>query len=202
MRRFIQILLISLLSPPLQAQQSDPEWPCIQVLVPKIVIAVVWPQPVDPAAVGDWQNDAALVEIATRLSDIESVGETERRLIAEFSEEASPAARSERLNKLAYGIVALSNQRRERYIHGIKAYTRQQISIAKQIEASLNRLAELDANPEAENAGNRAEIEETLHWHQRVYDQRENAIQSLCERPVELEQTLSNVLRELAIYLP
>ena len=38
--------------------------------------------------------------------------------------------------------------------------------------------------------------------HQRVYDQRENAIQSLCERPVQLEETLSSVLRELAIYLP
>ena len=50
MRGLIQILLISLLSPPLQAQQIDPEWPCIQVLVPKIVIAVVWPQPVDPAS--------------------------------------------------------------------------------------------------------------------------------------------------------
>lgn len=201
MRRLIQILLISLLSPPLQAQQSDPEWPCIQVLVPQIVIAVVWPQPVDPAAVGDWHDDQALFGIATRLSDIETLGETERRLIADFAEDAPPAVRGERLNKLAYGIVELSNQRRERFIRGIKAYTRQQISIAAQIESSLNRLAELDANPEAENASKRAEIEETLHWHQRVYDRRENAIQSLCERPVELEETLSSVLRELAIYL-
>ena len=200
--RLIQILLISLLSTSLQAQQSDPEWPCIQVLVPKIVLAVLWPQPVDPAAVGDWHKDAALTELATRLSDIGNLGETERRLIAAFVEATPPAASSERLNKLAYGIVELSNQRRDRYIRGIKAYTRQQISIAKQIEASLNRLAELEANPEAENAGNRAEIVETLHWHQRVYDQRENAIQSLCEQPVELEETLSSVLRELAIYLP
>ena len=175
MRRLALILSISLPSLPLQAQQNDPEWPCIQRLVPKIVIAVIWPQPVDPAAVGDWHEDPALFQVASRLSDIETLGETERRLIAEFAESAPPAARGERLNKLAYGIVELSNERRDRYIRGIKAYTRQQISIAAQVEAGLNRLAELDANPQAENAGSREEIEQTLRWHQRVYDQRENA---------------------------
>jgi hypothetical protein len=60
----------------------------------------------------------------------------------------------------------------------------------------------MEAQTAPESVARQAEIEETLRWHERVYDQRERAIQSLCERPVVLEEKLSAVLRELGQYLP
>ncbi len=188
-----------LLSLAAEARQQDLEWPCVQVLVPEIVAAVVWPQVIDESISGTWRQNESLATMAAKLSDLDEFAESERQLIAEFVAAVPLDARTDTLNRLADGIVSLANRRRMQYIAGIKRYTRQQISIASQIEATLNRLAEMEAQADSEQ---QAEIEETLHWHQRVYDQREHAIQSLCERPVELEENLSAVLRELAQYLP
>lgn len=202
MRPTLRILLLFLLSFAVRAQSSDPEWPCIQVLVPEIVAAVFWPQVIDESLIGAWKEDKSLTAIVNKLSDLDEFTESERQLIADFAESIPQASRADTLNKLADGIVTLSNRLRTQYIDGIKRYTRQQISIASQIESTLNQLAELDAQSDSVSVARQAEIEDTLHWHQRVYDRREHAIRSLCERPVELEEKLSQVLRELAQYLP
>ncbi len=196
-------LLITLsLSPLAGARQLDPEWPCVQVLVPEIVAAVVWPQPIDKSTSGSWQLDDSLVAMVEKLNDLDEFAETERQLIADFVTSVPLETRTATLNRLADGIVSLANRRRTQYIVGIKRYTRQQISIAAQVESTLNQLASMDEKAGAGDLTARLEIEETLHWHQRVFDRREHAIQFLCERPVELEERLATVLRELAQYLP
>ena len=202
MRPTIGIVLLSLLSLTVRAQTSDPEWPCVQILVSEIVTAVVWPQVIDESLTGSWKKDKSLTAMVNKLSDLDEFTESEQQLIANFAESIPEASRAETLNKLADGIVTLSNRLRTQYIDGIKRYTRQQISIAGQIESTLNQLAQLEGQSNTETATRRAEIEDTLHWHQRIYDRREHAIRSLCERPVELEEKLSQVLRELAQYLP
>ena len=202
MRPTIGIVLLSLLSLTVRAQTSDPEWPCVQILVSEIVTAVVWPQVIDESLTGSWKKDKSLTAMVNKLSDLDEFTESEQQLIANFAESIPEASRAETLNKLADGIVTLSNRLRTQYIDGIKRYTRQQISIAGQIESTLNQLAQLEGQSNTETATRRAEIEDTLHWHQRIYDRREHAIRSLCERPVELEEKLSLVLRELAQYLP
>ena len=196
------LILLFLVSATVSAQVPDPEWPCVQVLVPEIVPAVVWPEIIDESLIGAWKEDESVTAMVEKLSDLDEFTESERQLIDDFVESVPVDFRASTLNMLADGIVTLSNQRRTQYIDGIKRYTRQQISIAQQIESTLNLIAELESQPAPESVTRQAEIEETLHWHQRVYDQREHAIRSLCDRPVELEEKLSVVLRELAQYLP
>ena len=196
------LFLLLFVSAPAAAQVADPEWPCVQVLVREIVSAVVWPEVIDESLVGAWEEDESLAALAEKLSDLDEFTDSERQLIADFAESVAQDSRTDTLNMLADGIVTLSNRRRSRYITGIKRYTRQQISIAEQIEATLNQLVELEAQATPESVSRQAEIEETLRWHQRIYDQRERSIHSLCERPVELEEKLSAVLRELSQYLP
>lgn len=193
------LLLVSLGA---RAQEVDPEWPCIQVLVPEVVTAVVWPEIIDDSLSGTWREDQAISGLANKLSEADEITDAERRLIANFAESIPEASRTEALNRLADGIVTLTNRRRSKYIDGIKRYTRQQIAISKQIESSLNRLAELESRADSGDAAMKLEIEDTLHWQKRIYDQRERAIQTLCELPVELEERLSEVLRETAQYLP
>jgi len=186
----------------LQAQSADPEWPCIQVLVPEIVPAVMWPEIITDAQKGQWKEDPAIKSLALNLGDLDRYSDTERELVKDFAEGTSEALRLEKLNLLADGIVSVANERRELYIRGIKRYTRQQIAIAAQIEDTLNVLVELQGKDDTATATHRAEVEETLKWHERVYDQREHAIIALCERPVELEEILSDVLRDAASYIP
>ena len=196
------LISLFLVSATVNAQAIDPEWPCVQVLVPEIVAAVFWPQVIDESLIGAWKEDESLTALVEKLSDLDEFTESERQLIAVLFESVPQDSLTDTLDMLADGIITLSNRRRTQYIGGIKRYTHQQISIAEQIESTLNQLVELEALSDPESVIRQAEIEETLHWHQRVYDQRERAIRSLCERPVELEEKLSEVLRELAQYLP
>ncbi|MBX2886698.1 MAG: hypothetical protein KTR32_42520 [Granulosicoccus sp.] len=199
------LLALAVLVMPLfaaHAQSTDPEWPCIQVLVPEIVTAVMWPEVIPEENRGLWKEDPDVARLARKLGDLERYTDTERELVQEFVDRTPENLRLEKLNLLADGIVSVANERRKLYISGIKRYTRQQIAIALQIEDTLNLLGEMQDKNDAETLAQKAEVEETLQWHERVYDQREHAIIALCERPVELEEVLSDVVRDVASHIP
>lgn len=181
-----------------RAQDVDPEWPCIQALIPEVALAVLWPNPMEESDRGKWKDDPEIAQLSERLGDIEMFTETEEKLIDDFASAQQEDQLIEKLSSLADGVVTVSNRLRTRYIDGIKRYTRQQISIASQVEDSLNKLAAMGDAQSPE----RTELEASLQWHERVYDQRERAIVSLCERPVELEEKLSSVMRHLSSHLP
>ena len=214
------------------AQETPEDWPCVQRLVPEVSAATLWPVPFEPELLGTWREDEDAVALARYLGDLEAVDAEALAAIDRYANAVPEPERRDALTRLADGVVSVANERRSLYLDGIRRYTRQQIAIAEQIESTLNRLAELDdaagqgdvtvrgapasegrtlSGAEAERAAgtvaggageDRASIEETLFWHERLYDQRERAIRSLCERPVSLEETLSEVLRELSYRLP
>ena len=186
------------------AQQVDDEWPCIQQLVDEVSPVVMWPLPVDDIESGAWRKNASIRSLAEHLGDIQQYGDKDRgdvELFADGLTSLSDEQRELQLNLLALGILDVTNRVRRDYISGIKRYTRQQIAIADQIGNTLNELSVLEDAQDVD-AEKKEEILATLRWHERVYDQREQAIQSLCEQPVELEEVLSDVLRDVAQYLP
>lgn len=185
-----------------QAQTTDPEWPCIQRLILKISPATMWPIPVEEGTETDYRQYPEIRKLSEQLGDIEVFTEGHRKSVATFAEGIAEAEREASLTLLATGVVDVSNRIRGNYIRGIKRYTRQQIVISEQIESTLNELSLLQDNETASDGKARRETEDTLRWHERVYDQRERSIQLLCEQPVELEQRLSEVLRYTAQYLP
>jgi hypothetical protein len=200
-RRAVVSLLLVCSSPLMAQQQSDPEWPCVQALVPELSQGIFWPEVIEEEVAGTWKKDKAVAPLARALGDLPAFTDKERERIADFAEAQPDADRKQRLNMLADGVLHVANGVRKQYIRGIKRYTRQQISIAGQIETTLNELTNVEGSVAVDDAS-RAEIEETLAWHQRVYDQREHAVKSLCDRPVELEEILSEVMREIAQHLP
>ena len=149
-----------------------------------------------------YRKDNQIRAMAEQLGDIETFTDAHRQSIADFANGVAEADREQQLTVLATGVVDVSNRIRKDYIRGIKRYTRQQIAISQQIEDTLNELSLLESGSTDSSGKSRQEIEETLRWHERVYDQRERTIQLLCEEPVELEQQLSEVLRDAAQYLP
>lgn len=206
-----------------RAQPASPEdWPCVQVYVPALSPASFWPLPIPEALASGWRDDEDVRALATRLGELERVDEAALAAIEAFAAAVPESEREDALTRLAVGTLAVADERRSDYLDGIRRYTRQQIAIAGQIESTLNRLAELDDAAAGGDAGatsagtdaggtlveggaddiDRAAVEETLAWHERLYDQRERAIRALCERPVALEETLSEVLRELSYRLP
>ena len=184
------------------AQEVDPEWPCIQRLIPEVSPAIMWPVPVEDDMLTQYRSDAQIRGLAESLGDIEIFSESHQEAIAKFADSTEESNREAQLTLLATGIVDVSNRVRGNYIRGIKRYTRQQIAISEQIGDTLNQLSLLeDGDAGDADEQQRQEILDTLHWHERVYDQRERSIQLLCEEPVELEQQLSEVQRFTAQYV-
>lgn len=196
------------------AQDADPEWPCVQRLVPDVSLAVLWPLPVEEGMDSQWRKDPKIRALAERLGDLPAYTESEAEAVQAFAQSIPDEDKETQLTLLAIGILDVTNGIRRQYIRGIKRYTRQQIAIADQIGETLNQISSLEGSAEGTAARSpdmpaseepdpqQEELMATLKWHERVYDQREHAIRSLCEQPVELEETLSDVLRDLAQYLP
>jgi len=195
----LTISALLFLSQPSHAQTIDPEWPCIQVFVPEVMTAIYWPEVIPDEHIGLWKEAPEHRALVEELGNIDKFTDAERDRIEAFAQGLPESTKLQVLNSVADGIVATANARRARFLRGIKKYTKQQIAIAQQIEATLNEISAFDDSTSAER---KAEIEETLAWHERVYDQRERSIISLCERPVELEEKLSSVMRELSYHLP
>ena len=183
----VAAVTLTCLTNTVQAQDTDPEWPCIQRLILKVSPATMWPIPVDEGTETDYRQYPEVRKLSEQLGDIEVFTEAHRDSIATFIEDIPEAEREASLTLLATGVVDVSNRIRGNYIRGIKRYTRQQIAISEQIENSLNELSLLQDNETASDGKARRETEDTLRWHERVYDQRERSIQLLCEQPVELE---------------
>jgi hypothetical protein len=184
--------------------EVDPEWPCIQRLIMEVSPAVMWPLPIEESMQTSWRKDPVVRKLAEKLGALEQFDDAARADISAFADTVPDGEKETRLSLLATGVVAVTNRERKQFIRGIKRYTRQQIAIAEQIENSLNQLSLLESESELDQRQREElqEVEETLRWHERVYDQRERAIISLCEEPVELEQKLSDTLRDVAQYLP
>ncbi len=201
-RIFTVLFFLVVLVQPLSASAADPEpdWPCIQAFVPVVELGVLWPQVVPESDLGQWKNDERVEPLAKKLGNLAQYTDTERQLVEEFIEQTPKADQASTLNRLAEGTLAMANKRRTLYIKGIKKYTRQQTAIAEQIEEGLNKLAQFEQDNV--QSVERDELRETMDWHQRVFDQREHSMIALCDQPVLVEQTTSDVLRDLAQYLP
>lgn len=183
-------------------EKADVEWPCIQQWVPVVEAAVLWPGVIEETDAEKWKDDPDLSKLARDLGDIDEVTDEIRQTIADYAESISETDREQKLNQLAAGILEVANERRSLFMDGIKRYTRQQIDAATKIEVHLNQLHDLDLKKVAADDPTRKELEETVHWQQRIFDKRERAIQSLCDQPVAVEENLGEVLRETAQHLP
>jgi len=161
---------------------------------------VLWPQVLPESDLGQWKNDEKIASLAKKLGNLAQYSDEDRALVEQFIEATPEADQVSVLNRLAEGSLSVANQRRALYIKGIRKYTRQQTAIAEQIEAGLNKLAQMEQDNV--QSPERDELRDTMDWHQRVFDQREHSMIALCDQPVLVEQTTSDVLRDLAQYLP
>ena len=163
------------------AASEDPDWPCIQRLVPRISAAQVWagPEP-DPAA---WQGDIEVSRLAAKLAARRTpLGEAEK-LIEAFAEAQPKAAVNVKLTALFGRTLQVLNQDRASLVAGIKRFTARQRSLARRIRETRAKLSEAD-----ESAPDEADLRELLTWDLRIFDEREKSMTYLCEQPVLLEQ--------------
>ena len=169
------------------ATSEDPDWPCIQRLVPRITAVQVWagPEP-DPAL---WRGDLEVSRLASKLAARRTPLNEAEKLGEDFADAQAPDALNGKLTALFGRTLQVINQDRASIIAGIKRFAKRQRLLAERIRETRAVLKDAaDESSETAKGDDGGDLRETLTWDLRIFDERERSMIYLCEQPVLLEQ--------------
>ena len=180
---------------PVAAAGEDPDWPCVQRLVPEIAAGMIWSGPPLDGVEGEPAPmiDQMASELAARRVPL---AEAEAQVEA-FASTLDREHEGKQLTRLFARTLEIINRDRTSIIQGIKKYARGERALAQAIADKNARLAALPADQIAEREAITAERD----WDLRVYDDRRSALSYLCEQPVLLEQRAFALARSIAAHL-
>jgi hypothetical protein len=178
--------------------QQDPDWPCIQVLVPKIAPGQIWTGPPIEATAEAWRENPAIGELAAEIAARRTPLEEAQERVTDFASQLPPERRNEALTQLFAGALETINRDRASLISGIKRFARQQRSLSESIAATNAALRELPEDGGSEAAARRQELQQRRAWEMRIFDEREGSLTYLCEQPVLLERRAFALARHIA----
>lgn len=176
------------------AEFDDPTWPCIQRKVERLSAGLMWPEPLEPAALAPEHRDAARAladRLALRRVDLEEDG---REMIAAFARSATPdrammgAVFAQVFERLA--------RDRKAVIDGIGKYSLDQIALAERIDTARGEM-ETALAAEAPDFDRIDALEEQIAWDERIYTDRARSLTYVCETPVLLEKRLYAIAQML-----
>lgn len=182
----IAALLLCAAGPP-----PDPDWPCVQRLVPTLTPGTLWGGH-DPA--GDWRQDPGVVAVVRAVSPRAVPAEAAAAQVSAYASTVPMSERPEKLAELFAGLVEETNVQRTGIIDRLRAITRSQ----KLLAATSSRVgAELAALPVDAPATQRSEVVERRLMINREYEEVERTIRYACETPVAMEAKLGTLARAL-----
>lgn len=191
------LLLLAWAGDAAAARGDDPDWPCVQRLVPELALSSLWNGPAPPEGAA-WREAPELAALVARITP-RAVGEEDGlRAIAEFAAPLDAAARRRLLPLLAAGVAEATNAVRGGVLDRIKALARRQRHLA---EAANRTAAALDALP-PDAADRRAELEQRHFFETKAFQDSERTMRYACEAPVRLEARLGAYLRAIQEALP
>ena len=195
----ISLLLLALLVPlPALAQHrgADPDWPCVQRLVPKLTMAALWAGPAPQAA---WREQPVVSSLVERIAP-RTVPEAEGvAAISAFTEPLDATARRLLLPIAFDGLLEQTNAQRDVLIEQIRRFTRRQRELA---ELSRRLAAELRTLAASAPSEERAELEQRRYFTAKAFEDAERTLRYACEAPVRLEGRLGAYARALSAALP
>ncbi|AXS39752.1 hypothetical protein D1F64_06415 [Breoghania sp. L-A4] len=181
------------------AAGDDPDWPCIQRLVPRISPAQVWtgPEPKPEMWAGNLDISRLASKIAVRRTPISEA----EKLVERFAEKQTEALGTQGANRALTGLFGRSldiiNANRASLIAGIKRFARRQAELAARIR---DNRAKLQDGGDAEISDG-VTLDDALTWDLRIFDEREKSLTYLCEQPVLLEKRAFALGRTIGYYL-
>lgn len=178
------------------AAGEDPDWPCVQRLVPEIAAGMIWSGPpldtIEPSA-----NELVIDELAGELAARRVPLEDAEAQIAALAATLAAEQKNAQLTRLFAHTLDIINRDRASLIGGIRKYARGERALAEKIAAQNTKIAELPADQVVERDTLIAERD----WDIRIYDDRRGSLTYLCEQPVLLEQRAFAIARAIASHL-
>lgn len=175
--------------------KPDPDWPCVQRKVPTLGAGTIWSGP-DPGTAGPWGADFKAAELAQKLASRRTPISEMDGLIDAFAREAG-SDKNLRLTRVFAGALELINTERRRIMSGIERYARGQRAMAERIREEADKITAIKDSPATVTSKEIQELETQFAWDKRIFDERSQALQYVCETPVVLEQRLFEIARHL-----
>jgi len=179
------------------AQEADPDWPCVQRLLPEVAGGMIWPGPPlenGGAPKADKTLEALAGELAARRVPIE---EAERQVVT-FAGDLAETEKAERLTHLFEATLKIINSDRASIINGIKRFSQGQRTLADKINAKNQEIETIDRSDFLKRDTAMAERD----WDIRIFEDRRQSLAYLCEQPVLLEQRAFTLARSIASHIP
>ena len=197
MKRILALASLLALSagPALAQPKPDPDWPCVQRKVPTISVGAVWSGP-PPAEAGPWGKDFEAAALAQKLASRRTPLDEVDGLIDAFARAAGPE-RPQRLTRVFAGVHELINGERDRIVAGITRYAQGQRRLAERIREEADQVSAAKDAPDAETSKEVQELETRFAWDRRIFEERNQALEYVCETPVLLEQRLFEISRKI-----
>ncbi len=184
----LAIVTATMAVPAHAADFSDPTWPCIQRKVENLSLGLMWPTPVDPAALGDDETlRGDIYDLADALALRRVELEDLRPQVEQFAQKYQ--GQQAILGLVFERVFSGLSKRRGRIITGIGDFSLSQIALAKQIDTAR---AEMDSQlSKAEPDYDKVDaLEEQIDWDQVIHSDRQRSITYLCETPQIIERRL------------
>jgi hypothetical protein len=173
---------------------TEGDWPCIQRKVGELTAAQMWDGPALDVA-GARRDDPAVAALAAELVQRRMPLDEAASRIERFATEAG-RDRDVRLTALFARVLDRINAERGRLVAGIERYARKQRELAERIKATGLAIAIRRSEPSGSGRP-LSELEESLHWDTRIYDERQGALAYVCESPILLEQRAFALAQEI-----
>ncbi len=179
-----------------QQQDSDPDWPCIQRLLPEIAGGMIWTgPPLDEVDVPS--DDQALAALAQELAARRVPIEDAEAQIEAFAASLDDDDKATRLAALFKATLDIINKDRASIINGIKKFSRGQRALADKITAKNEAIEKIAGDDVLARDTAKAERD----WDIRIFEDRRHSLTYLCEQPVLLEQRAFALARAITGHL-
>ncbi len=170
---------------------ADPDWPCVQRLVPNLTAGTLWG---GHDAAGDWRSDPQVAAVVAAVAPRGVSAQDGAARLGQFVATVPSADRTGRLALLFAGLVEETNQQRAQLIDRLRGIARRQRALT---ERTSQVTAELRALPPDAPADQREEIASRRGFLIREYEDIGRTIRYACETPVQMEAKLGTLAQAL-----
>lgn len=171
--------------------RADPDWPCVQRLVPQLTASTLWG---GHDAAGDWRADPRISAVVAAVAPRGVSAQEGARRLEQFVATVPAADRPAQTALLFAGLVDETNVQRAQVIDRLRSIARRQRALT---DLTSQITAELRALPAGAPALQRDEVISRRAFLIREYEDIERTIRYSCEVPVQMEAKLGSLAQTL-----
>ena len=195
MKYWIVAAHLFLAVPAIAMDPRHPDWPCPQIVVPKLSVTAFWTGPSIDDVGDSWMKDQTVQDLVVRLAGRRTSLSDAVKEAGEFIV-GTEAERQQKAKLLFAGLFATLGRERDDVMAGIERFSQRQQQLREKISSELTDLrAQQDAASQDPAAADK--LAEQIAWETRIFDERRNTISYVCEVPSTIERRIFALARAI-----